>query len=131
LPGIRDGAVRTFWLEAANAGDSAIITVGGEVDLDTAHRISEMGLALLIEGALPILVLDLEAVTFIDSTGLGALVELHNASRESGQQLRLRRIPERVQSLLRITGLDALFAVDDPPQKAGDEPDVLGSASEL
>jgi anti-anti-sigma factor len=57
-------------------------------------------------------VIDLAKVTFMDSTGLGALVTIRNASHRLSKQLSLRSVPERVQKLLAVTGLDRAFVID-------------------
>jgi anti-sigma B factor antagonist len=49
--------------------------------------------------------LDLRSVTFVDSSGLGAVIELRNHLLESGRQLVLRNLQPRVERTLVITGL--------------------------
>lgn len=54
-------------------------------------------------------IVDLGQVTFLDSTGIGALVGISNAGREAGVPLVLRSVPPRIAKLLTITGLDDVF----------------------
>jgi len=84
------------------------LTVSGEVDLDTADEFADHGLECL-NGAGSTLVIDLGGVTFMDSTGLGALVRIHNAAQAMDKSIVLTNIPERVQTLLHITKLDGVF----------------------
>jgi anti-sigma B factor antagonist len=49
--------------------------------------------------------LDLANVTFVDSSGLGAVIELRNHLLESGRRLVLRNLQPRVERTLVITGL--------------------------
>ena len=55
------------------------------------------------------IVLDLDAVEFIDSSGLGALVGAHKAVQQSGGDLRLVAAPNQVRMVLRLTNLDQVL----------------------
>jgi anti-sigma B factor antagonist len=54
-------------------------------------------------------VVDLDAVRFMNSSGLGMLIGALTTMRNAGGDLRLARVGERVQSLLMITKLAAVF----------------------
>jgi anti-sigma B factor antagonist len=56
-------------------------------------------------------VVDLSWLSFIDSTGLGALVAGRNEAQQGGATLRLVCKSERMLKLFRITGLDAVFDI--------------------
>lgn len=69
-----------------SAVEPTVIAPEGELDI---ARVGEFRAALsdaASEGA-PAVVVDLSQVSFIDSSGLGALVELHNRLRRSGRRL--------------------------------------------
>lgn len=55
------------------------------------------------------LVIDLAAVGFVDSAGLGALVRLRNTAEAGGQQIVLANVSPQVRRLLTITGMLDLF----------------------
>jgi len=57
------------------------------------------------------LVLDLRNVTFIDSSGLGALVAAHASAKSSGASMRLCNLGLRFSELLQITKLFTVFEV--------------------
>jgi anti-sigma B factor antagonist len=57
------------------------------------------------------LVLDLEAVHFIDSTGLGMLVSVLKEARKAGGSVRLINPNREVMRLLQITGLERVFEI--------------------
>jgi len=59
------------------------------------------------------LVLDLKNVTFIDSSGLGALVAVHSSAKSGGASLRLCNLGSRSNELLQITKLYTVFEVSD------------------
>ena len=57
------------------------------------------------------IVVDLGQVTFIDSSGLGALISGLKATRQAGGDLRLAVVPEQVMTVLRLTNLDRVLRV--------------------
>jgi anti-sigma B factor antagonist len=58
------------------------------------------------------LTIDLGEVTFLDSTGIGALVGISNAAKDNAIPLVLRAVPDRITKLLAITGLDDVFTIE-------------------
>jgi anti-anti-sigma factor len=55
------------------------------------------------------IVVDLGEVTFIDSSGLGALVAGLKATRQAGGDLRIAAAPDQVTTVLRLTNLDRVL----------------------
>ena len=78
----------------------------GDVDVDTAAGFEEDIRSWLQSGGLPIL--DLRAVTFIDSTGLNMLARL---SESLDRPLILQGVMPTVVKLLHLTGLDRHFTI--------------------
>lgn len=101
-------------IETITAGsDCAIIRVGGEIDVYTAPTLREALLELISRGISNVIA-DLGEVTFLDSTGLGAIVGGHKRLRAAGEgTLALACCPERIVRLFRITGLDRAFILHD------------------
>src|ERR1017187_3383163 len=58
-------------------------------------------------------VLQLERVEFVDSSGLGALVRLLSTARANGGDLRLCALQQQVRRTLEITNLLSLFETYD------------------
>ena len=63
-------------------------------------------------------VLQLEKVEFIDSSGLGALVRLNSTARSNGCNLRLSGLPQAVRKTLELTNLLSLFSTYDSEAEA-------------
>ena len=87
------------------------VRVSGEVDLCTAPEL-ERALVQEIHAAREVL-LDLSEVSFIDSSGLHAIVAAAQAARSDGGALVLdSRMPDQARRLFEITGLQSLVAVE-------------------
>ena len=59
----------------------------------------------------PTLILDLSAVPYMDSAGLGSVVNAHVSRLNSGCQLALAAVPDRILSLLRMSHLDQALKI--------------------
>ncbi len=86
-------------LDLSLDGDGALV-LHGEVDSYTAPELAER-----LAADPPVEVVDVAGVTFIDSSGLRAIVEAHRARAEVGSRLVLRAPSAAVQRLLEISGL--------------------------
>jgi anti-sigma B factor antagonist len=96
------------------SGEPVVVTVRGEVDLATASEL-ESCVSEAFGGAPSAVVLDLEALTFIDSSGLRALVSLAQEATSRGATLALRNVPSHAQRVLDLTGLAKAFPRADEP----------------
>jgi anti-sigma B factor antagonist len=98
-----------FRVEARNDGIVTCVTAGGELDSSTSEQ-----LIAAVERAATTtpsrLVIDLEQLTFIDSTGVRALKTLKD---EVGEVFRLERLSPQVHRLLDLTGMLDYFELDD------------------
>ena len=99
-------------LDVSEQGGWAVLEVGGEVDVATAPRLREQLIALVNDQRYRIVV-DLEAVDFIDSTGLGVLIGALKRVRTHDGDLALVCSEPRILKVFEITGLLAVFAVHD------------------
>jgi anti-sigma B factor antagonist len=81
-----------------------VVTVDGDVDVYSATVLREQPAALSEAGHHRI-ALNLSAMTFCDSTGLGVLIGAVKCARDHGGGLALYGAPEHMLRVLRITGL--------------------------
>jgi anti-sigma B factor antagonist len=58
-----------------------------------------------------VVLLDMSAVQFCDSSGIGVLVEAHRRHSDAGGSVRLRKLQEPVRNVFSIMGLDQLFDI--------------------
>ncbi len=92
-------------LSTSHHGDRAVVTVGGEVDLETASQLGDAAVEA-VQGVSPHLVLDLSGVTFMDSTGLKVLLTSQRRAQLAGGSFALAGASRTVQRILALTGLD-------------------------
>ncbi|NLU67886.1 anti-sigma factor antagonist BldG [Streptomyces sp. HNM0574] len=97
-------------LSTRTVGDRTIVAVGGEIDVYTAPKLREQLVELVNDGSYH-LVVDMEGVDFLDSTGLGVLVGGLKRVRAHEGSLRLVCNQERILKIFRITGLTKVFPI--------------------
>ena len=91
-------------IRTTDAGDHVLVTVIGDLDLESAPAMTAALKKVL--GERPV-VLDLSGVDFMDSSGLGVLVGAHQRAAD----LRLAAPNQRLQKIFKITKLHKVFAV--------------------
>ena len=91
-------------------GDYEIIEVGGEIDVYTAPKLREAIVAAVDAGHTQ-LIIDVQKVDFLDSTGLGVLVGALKRVRADGGSLDIVCTQERILKIFEITGLDKVFGL--------------------
>jgi anti-sigma B factor antagonist len=97
-------------LSAHTEEDRTVLEVGGEIDVYTAPQLRERLIELVERGSRHIVV-DMEQVEFLDSTGLGVLVGGLKRVRAHDGSLRLVCAQERILKIFRITGLEKVFGI--------------------
>jgi anti-sigma B factor antagonist len=102
-----------------DVGSRTVVEVDGEIDVSSADALRDQ-LSELLERDRTDLVIDLRAVRFMDSTGLGVLVGTLKKVRLAGGQLQLVIDSERLLKVFRITALLQVFTVHDTIEAALD-----------
>jgi anti-sigma B factor antagonist len=87
-----------------------VVTVSGEIDLATQGQLRAQLNDLVVAGHVD-LVIDLSRVTFVDSTGLGALIGARRRVHAFHGSLSLVIPDESVMKVFTITGLEKVFAI--------------------
>lgn len=82
--------------------DRIVLRLTGELDLGSTSRLQREIESAEIEST-PMVVLDLEDLEFIDSTGLRIILGAHERSQKRGQEFAVTRGSPQVQRLLSIT----------------------------
>lgn len=108
--------VPSFELAVENEAGRVRFIPRGELDLATAPELEDKVLNALRDGD-QVVVLDLRQLTFMDSTGVRAIVAAHQVAEQTGRELRVVRPPRdsAVSRVIEISGIDdALGLVDEP-----------------
>ncbi|HYH28863.1 MAG TPA: STAS domain-containing protein [Pseudonocardia sp.] len=104
---------------ARPAAGQVVITVGGEVDMLTSPQLRSLVLDQFEpESGVELVVLDLEGVTFLGTSGLAVLIEVREAAHTAGVELRIACTARRVLRPLTIAGLIPLFDIHDSIDQA-------------
>ena len=99
----------------------AVARASGDLDLTTAPRLRER-IVQVIAGGQPQVVLDLQEVDFVDSTGLGVLVGLLKRTRSQGGDLRLVSTRTGLRKILELTALERALPLAATVEEALSEP---------
>jgi anti-sigma B factor antagonist len=89
-------------------GQSAVVRLKGRLDLLTAAEVKQQ-LSEIVKSGHSQLVVDMTSVSFLDSSGLGALIGGLKAARVAGGDLRLAGAGEQVRYILEISTLERVL----------------------
>ncbi len=106
--------------EVRQQGRAAIVVAQGEIDLRHSPDFHKV-LVKVCEGRPKVLVIHLGEVSYMDSSGVGTLVEVFRRTKEYGGRMVLVAPTERVRSVFEITKLDRFFTI-----KASEAEALLG-----
>jgi anti-sigma B factor antagonist len=110
-PGSPPSPAADFDVVSELSDGTATVSVRGEVDVYTAPQLRDRLYAVVADGVTHV-VLDLAAMTFIDSTGLGVIVGTLKRLREAGGDLVLRSPSRSTRKVLEITGLTRIVEIE-------------------
>ena len=94
----------SYETEREGAG-GAIVRIQGDLDMGGVLRLEQEITRLIDNDRVPALTLDLSDVTFIDSTGLGLVINTEQSARDRGVELRLVPGPREVHKVFEMVGL--------------------------
>lgn len=94
-----------FTCEVVTTDDAQVVALRGELDVANADLVKRT----LLASDSSTIVVDLSGLTFIDSSGLTALVQAHNAVTRRGCGFEIRGASRDVNRVFEITGLTKLL----------------------
>ncbi|HEY4422396.1 MAG TPA: anti-sigma factor antagonist [Pseudonocardia sp.] len=101
------------------APGQVVIEVGGEVDMLTSPQLRSAVIEQFgTEAGVELVVLALDGVSFLGTSGLAVLIEVREAAHAAGVELRLACTARRVLRPLTIAGLVPLFDIHDTVEQA-------------
>jgi anti-sigma B factor antagonist len=99
-----------FQIDVSHDGIEAVVTLTGELDVASAPEL----VIVLQDGALDVadtVELDMERVSFVDSTGIGVLVSAHRRMNAHGRTLIIRSPQPPTVKLIQISGLSSYLNI--------------------
>ena len=114
------GPLANTALDVYDKGRWAVVAVTGDVDVTTAHSLRSCLLELAIDGRCWIVV-DFRETTFLDSTGLSALVGGLKRVRLGGGEIHLVVTASRIRKLFEYTRLERVFPIYETVEDASTE----------
>ncbi len=97
--------------------EGSVVVLAGEVDFNQSHKVLE-ALNAVVEKRPRRLVIDLAAVEYMDSSGLGTLVKIFQQVNAYKGKMALVAMNDRVRNAFEITRLDQFFAVHETVDEA-------------
>ena len=107
-------------LKKINQGDVVVIDLAGKLTTGEAPRLLD-AITDEIEAEHRLIVVDMKGISYMDSAGIGTLVEALNRTVNQGGRLVLARPDKKVRDLLSITHLDTVFDMFESRDSAVEE----------
>jgi anti-anti-sigma factor len=97
---------------SVDATDGVVrIALSGDLDLAGVPALRD-AVARVVDTSVRQIVIDCAALSFIDSSGLGCLVEIRNQAGADGRSLELTRVPPAAARTITIGGLAEVLGID-------------------
>jgi anti-sigma B factor antagonist len=97
-------------VETSIRGETTVLTLRGEIDVYTAPRLRQ-AIVDIVDGGAQRLVVDMEKVDFLDSTGLGVMVEGLKRMKGRDGTLSVVATQDKIVKIFDITGLNKSFDI--------------------
>jgi anti-sigma B factor antagonist len=99
-------------IETRRVEDVAIVDVSGRITVGEGNVMLREVVRQLVEAGHKKIAMNLHDVGYVDSSGVGELVKAYTTVRNQGGQLKLVNPSKRVQDLLQMTKLSAVFTIE-------------------
>jgi anti-sigma B factor antagonist len=100
--------------------EPCIVVIRGEMDVFTSPEVKEALAQQVLDGHRQF-VIDLSRVSYIDSTGLGALIAGLKGARENDGSIAIVTSNAQISRIFEITGLTKIFSMFDSVDRASQE----------
>jgi anti-sigma B factor antagonist len=103
-----------FSVDLSHVDGHAVVRFVGELDLQGAEHAKQHAIRALSASGNGPLIIDLSELSFCDSSGLQALIAIHDEARSRARTVVLHRPQEAVRTVLRICGMENVFVIEGP-----------------
>ena len=101
--------MKSYSIVTRTSGGAVSLDLDGRITLGESARALRSALESLSEGGQTRILLDLEKVSHLDSSGLGSLLVGYNAVKVKGGSIGLVRVPKHIRELLELSRLTGVF----------------------
>lgn len=101
-----------FLLDTHRDGDVLVVALCGEIDMATAPVMLTTATTALAQIDVASLRMDMSQVSFLDSSGLSALVQVHKAARERRKSVVVCKLQAGPRRVIEFAGLDTLLMIE-------------------
>ncbi len=116
-----------FSIGVTRAAGRSVVTVRGELDAATAPRLREAVDELADHDRDRDVVIDMEGLTFIDSSGIYVLIQARKLVRAGGCELTLSGTSPGAYKVLDVCGHTSVFDLPRPPARPSERPVARGT----
>lgn len=99
-------------IDVKREGQARVVTLAGEIDLRTSPTLHAR-LLEEVESRPQRIILDLSGVTYVDSSGVGTMVDVKRQTERRGGKMALVGLQSRVKAVFEVTRLDNFFEICD------------------
>ena len=100
-------------------GDTCIVALDGRLALGgPVDDFRAKWMDALVDGSIRNIVLNLEKVTMVDSSGIGTIIRCHSALAKNGGKMKIVGASHSVREAFKITRLDKVFEFHDSEESA-------------
>ena len=95
-----------FSFDVHRQSDQAVVRVSGALDMNGVLRLEPVLSEVIAAGEVRHLTLDLSGLASIDSTAMALLIDTYTRAERNDLELRLRRLRDEAEPVLKIVGPD-------------------------
>jgi anti-sigma B factor antagonist len=104
-------------IETQDMGNGSLVRVSGEVDMSNSPTVRD-SLMGLVKDKVPAIVVDLGAVSYMDSSGIATLVEGLQETTSYGGKFRIAGLTDKVKQVFELARLTDVFEIYDDAEMA-------------
>ena len=105
-------------IKERNVGDVVVLDLQGRITIGEGSVQLRDAVGRLLAAGRQKIVLNLEGVTYVDSSGIGELVSRYTTTKNQGGQLKLLKLTKKIKDLLMITKLLTVFEIYEDEEAA-------------
>jgi anti-sigma B factor antagonist len=115
---LEDKVMSKLNFEVYDLGDVKVIAFKGEIVMGSGDLAVKNQIKKFLELGVTKIVIDMGAVPYVDSTGIGELVAAHVSARTKGARVKMANLTNKMQDLMDVMQLASVFESHDSVEEA-------------